>query len=60
MGYLFTGATISMSGRVTNSSLSSRLEMLARDLTVYGKLLREQFIIDIKGNDQFTFARRFN
>ena len=48
------------SGRVTNSSLSSRLEMLARDLTVYGKLLREQFIIDINGNDQFTFARRFN
>jgi NAD(P)H-dependent FMN reductase len=48
------------SGHITNSSLSSRLEMLARDLTVYGKLLREQFITDINGNDQFTFARRFN
>ena len=47
------------SGHITNSSLSSRLEMLARDLTVYGKLLREQFITDINGNDQFTFARRF-
>jgi NAD(P)H-dependent FMN reductase len=48
------------SGHISNSSLSSRLEMLARDLTVYGKLLREQFITDINGNDQFTFARRFN
>ncbi|MGA8483528.1 MAG: NAD(P)H-dependent oxidoreductase, partial [Nitrososphaeraceae archaeon] len=45
------------SGRIKNSSLSSRLEMLARDLTVYGKLLRDQFITDINGNDQFTFAR---
>jgi len=49
-----------MSGHIKNSSLSSRLEMLSRDLTVYGKLLRDQFITDIKGNDQFTFARRFN
>ena len=48
------------SGHIANSSLSSRLEMLARDLTVYGKLLRDQFISDINGNDQFTFARRFN
>ncbi len=48
------------SGHITNSSLSSRLEMLARDLTVYGKLLRDQFITDINGNDQFTFARHFN
>ncbi|MGB0004970.1 MAG: NAD(P)H-dependent oxidoreductase [Nitrososphaeraceae archaeon] len=48
------------SGHIKNSSLSSRLEMLARDLTVYGKLLRDQFITDINGNDQFTFAKRFN
>ncbi len=48
------------SGHIQNSSLSSRLEMLARDLTVYGKLLRDQFITDIDGKDQFTFARRFN
>jgi len=48
------------SGHITNSSLSSRLEMLARDLTVYGKLLRDQFITDINGKDQFTFARHFN
>lgn len=48
------------SGHITNSSLSSRLEMLARDLVVYGKLLRDQFMNDINGCDQFTFARRSN
>ena len=47
-------------GNVRNSTLSSRLEMLARDLTVYGKLLRNLFITDINGNNQLTFARRFS
>lgn len=47
-------------GHIANNSLSSRLEMLARDLVVYGKLLRDQFVKDINGNDKFTFANRYN
>ena len=29
---------------------SSRLDMLARDLVVYGKLIREQFLNDLRQN----------
>jgi azobenzene reductase len=33
--------------KVINRKLSSRLDMLARDLVVYGKLIRKQFVTDL-------------
>jgi hypothetical protein len=33
--------------------------MLARDLSVYGKLIREQFQKDLEDNDSYTFAARY-
>ena len=33
--------------KVINKKLSSRLDMLARDLVVYGKLIRKQFVNDL-------------
>ena len=33
--------------KVINKRLSSRLDMLARDLVVYGKLIRKQFVNDL-------------
>ena len=33
--------------KVINRKLSSRLDMLARDLVVYGKLIRKQFVNDL-------------
>jgi len=33
--------------QVINKKLSSRLDMLARDLVVYGKLIRKQFVTDL-------------
>ena len=33
--------------KVINKKLSSRLDMLARDLVVYGKLIRKQFVTDL-------------
>ena len=42
---------------VINRKLSSRLDMLARDLVVYGKLIRKQFVNDLLQNAPVnTFA----
>jgi NAD(P)H-dependent FMN reductase len=46
-------------GEITNVTLSRRLTMLARDLSVYGKLIREQFQRDLEDNDSYTFAARY-
>src|SRR6266498_355088 len=48
------------SGNVTNESLLSRLEMLARDLMVYSKLLRKQFLDDVNNDEQFSFAKYYS
>ena len=43
--------------KVINRKLSSRLDMLARDLVVYGKLIRKQFVNDLLQNRPVnTFA----
>ena len=43
--------------KVINRKLSSRLDMLARDLVVYGKLIRKQFVNDLLPNAPVnTFA----
>ena len=43
--------------KVINKRLSSRLDMLARDLVVYGKLIRKQFVTDLLQNPPVnTFA----
>ena len=43
--------------KVINKRLSSRLDMLARDLVVYGKLIRKQFVNDLVQNPPVnTFA----
>ena len=45
--------------KITNDNLNSRLEMLARDITVYGRLIREQFIKDLSETNSNTFASIF-
>jgi NAD(P)H-dependent FMN reductase len=46
-------------GEIINAALSRRLTMLARDLSVYGKLIREQFQKDLEEKDSYTFAARY-
>jgi NAD(P)H-dependent FMN reductase len=36
---------------VVNSGLANRIKILARDLSIYGKLIRNQFLIDIANKD---------
>ena len=44
---------------ITNDKIKSRLEMLARDLVVYGKPIREQFVTDLIGTESNTFAAHY-
>ena len=45
---------------IINNSLDGRLKMLARDLVVYGSLIRGQFLQDITDDDiSDTFASRY-
>ena len=44
---------------ITNDKIKSRLEMLARDLVVYGKPIREQFVTDLQGTESNTFAAHY-
>ena len=46
-------------GQITNPRLKSRLEMLARDLIVYGRPIRDQFLKDLKDKSPNTFARHY-
>lgn len=46
-------------GEIVNSLLVKRLGILARDLVVYGKLIRVQFLQDISTEVPDTFAARY-
>jgi len=46
-------------GEIVNTLLVKRLKMLARDLVVYGKLIRGQFLRDISTQVSDTFATRY-
>lgn len=41
---------------IRNTRLSNRLRMMARDLVVYGRLLRDQFVRDFGSTESDTFA----
>jgi NAD(P)H-dependent FMN reductase len=46
-------------GMIINSVLDRRLKMVARDLVVYGSLIRGQFLQDISNEVSDTFAARY-
>jgi NAD(P)H-dependent FMN reductase len=46
-------------GMIINSLLDRRLKMVARDLVVYGRLIRGQFLQDISSEVSDTFAARY-
>ena len=45
--------------KIVNQGLKSRLEMLARDLVVYGNLIRQQFVTDVNSDLPNTFAAHY-
>jgi NAD(P)H-dependent FMN reductase len=46
-------------GEIANSLLTKRLRMLARDLIIYGELIRKQFLQDLSSKESDTFAARY-
>ena len=46
-------------GEVINNLLNKRLKMLARDLVIYSKLIRGQFLQDLSSDLEDTFAARY-
>jgi NAD(P)H-dependent FMN reductase len=58
-GISVNGEDVLENGKISDPRLKSRLEMLARDLVVYGTLIRQQFESDVKGDLSNTFAARY-
>jgi NAD(P)H-dependent FMN reductase len=46
-------------GILKNGKIEARMRMMARDLVVYGLLIRQQFLSDLAGNDASTFAAAY-
>jgi NAD(P)H-dependent FMN reductase len=46
-------------GEISNVRLSKRLQMMSRDLVVYGRLVRDQFVRDLGSSEQHTFAAHY-
>lgn len=46
-------------GKMVNARIEHRLKMMARDLVVYGKLIRGQFLSDLGGIESETFASHY-
>ena len=44
---------------ISNERLAKRVEMMSRDLVVYGRLLRSQFASDVVGTEPNTFAAHY-
>ena len=53
------GEDFNEAGEIVNSVLEKRLKMLARDLVVYGRVIREQFLQDLSSNATDTFVARY-
>lgn len=53
------GAQDFVSGQLVSEEVSMRLETMARDLVVYGRLIKEQFIHDLESSEQYTFAAHY-
>ena len=46
-------------GNITNQMVASRIELMGRDLVVYGSLIADQYKRDIQGDEPNTFAARY-
>ena len=48
-----------INGDIHNLQLAQRLEMLTRDMVLYGRLIREQFNRDLMSSESNTFATHY-
>ena len=58
-GVAVNGEQDFLNGQIVNAELSRRLEMMSRDLVVYGRAIKEQFAHDLDTSDPHTFAAHY-
>ncbi len=59
-GVSFDGrADFDSEGVLKSAKVEARLRMMARDLVIYGGLIRQQFLSDLAGNEGRTFAAAY-
>jgi len=58
-GLSFAGKEAFTNGLPNEEALAKRLAMMARDLTTYGELLRDQYARDLFADNPDTFAARY-
>jgi FMN reductase len=46
-------------GNITNKNIIARIEMIGRDLVVYGSLIADQYKKDLQSKEPNTFAARY-
>ena len=46
-------------GKVTNVRLAKRLQMMSRDIVIYGRIIRAQFVQDLGSSEPHTFAAHY-
>ena len=46
-------------GNITNKNIIARIEMIGRDLVVYGSLIADQYKKDLQSKESNTFAARY-
>ena len=46
-------------GEMANIRLAKRVQMMSRDLVIYGRLINSQFVQDIGSSEPHTFAARY-
>jgi len=54
-----SGEAMNANGEIISEALTSRIHMTARDLVVYGSLLKQQFAHDLAAENKDTFAARY-
>ena len=59
-GLSFDGrADFDENGILKNAKIEARMRMMARDLVVYGSLIRQRFLSDLSGSETSTFAAAY-
>jgi FMN reductase len=58
-GVAVNGEQDFVDGQIVNAELSRRLEMMSRDLVVYGRLIKGQLAQDVESSELHTFAAHY-
>jgi FMN reductase len=58
-GVALNGEQDFVDGQLVNEEVSRRIEMMARDIVAYSRVIRQQFAIDLESTELHTFAAHY-